>query len=83
MPHFTFTDMVEAVDAMPTHTWLIREHLQDDVSSRSDLWKALGRAEREVHRLRALLEPREQAVACLWYAQGEPPRSGPGAADQG
>jgi hypothetical protein len=52
-----FTSIPEALDAVPSHTWLSRDDVPETSSSRSELRAALKRAEAQVSRLRAQLNP--------------------------
>jgi hypothetical protein len=57
VPHFTFTGIPEALDAIPSHTWLAPTKRREiDQVRTSDLWSALRRAEARVRELRALLD---------------------------
>jgi hypothetical protein len=55
MCHFAL--IPEAVEAVPTHMWVLPEHVTDSPSSRRALRAALRRAEKQVKRLRAELSP--------------------------
>jgi len=54
---FDFTLIPEAVNAVPTHSWLTEDSLTDRPLTRSELRIALRRAEARVSRLRGLLNP--------------------------
>ena len=54
---FEFTLIPEALNAVPTHTWLTEDGLTDRPLTRSELRKALRRAEAHASRLRVQLNP--------------------------
>ena len=54
---FEFTLIPEALNAVPTHTWLTEDCLTDRPLTRSELRAALRRAEAHASRLRVQLNP--------------------------
>ena len=54
---FEFALIPEALNAVPTHTWLTEDGLTDRPLSRAELRAALRRAEANASRLRVQLNP--------------------------
>ena len=54
---FEFTMIPEALNAVPSHTWLTEDGLTDRPLTRSELRAALRRAEAHANRLRIQLNP--------------------------
>ena len=54
---FEFTMIPEALNAVPSHTWLTEDGLTDRPLTRSELRAALRRAEAHASRLRIQLNP--------------------------